>query len=637
MNEPQEPDSRKQPDAQSVRIRHRWSARVRTWARRFSIPTPQQVTATVVAGTALLAVISYLAGGFVPFAELQRRFSEPPISAGPDTLFTILVADLAYDDEGRSHTQDMVDALQVAGGVRIVRERAVLAVSTVGDVGQNLMEAESEGREWLRQRDADVLLWGRVSRERIRVRVLSQSGAGGLPIGLPAFGQELSLPSALGEELGYHLLTLAFANISLASGEPTSVQNLRLLSDSRVDHGTHLESPSSAATSPRHHRVGRAAVRVLTPTVLKLKRLLTSRALSGGIQQALLHRALGEASLVLGEAEADTFRLREAIASFRVALVNVDATQNRADAYYSRWMLGRALVSLGYLKSDTALVREAVQVFLATAEVFPNSEALLPRAQAQVVAGVTSVTLAYMEGGLQGALTAVSANERLVAVAEALAPGDPPAVWARLEFGMGLAAQYLGVRGRSADHLWYAVSRYSAAVEHLDRREEPGIWLILQMLYAEAQSQYAEVKPFSGSYIGAAGVYREILAEPSLVDPLRIPELQYALGRALEAGSETPGRPKDWGLAAAIEAYRSAVAGYARDGRLLSWARAQNSLGVALHLLGDRTGLSWYYIESDVAHRSAIDVLELWGSEDDLGLVRMNLAMNRFALGWRSF
>lgn len=281
---------------------------------------------------AIIGLPAWLLGGKPTFNDVARWLGSLTIGNASETHFTILVADLA-DDESGTHTQDLVDVLQAVDGLRIMREPTALRVGTVGDASEDLLEAEARGQEWLTRRNADVLVWGRVSEDVLRVRVLPSEGQGGQLLGLPKFGAELELPIVLSEELGLQLVAVAVSRVTPATEES----------------GSYL-------------------VAVLTPIATKLRNFLESTPSIVSEQRASLSHSLGLASTAIGSQSGESSWLVEAVAAYRAALE--EYTRERVPLKWAKTQnnLGGALRVLGERESDTDWLEEAVAACRAALE-----------------------------------------------------------------------------------------------------------------------------------------------------------------------------------------------------------------------------------------------------------------------------
>ena len=108
--------------------------------------------------------------------RLVRRVKARDLPPAGDTHFTILVCDLAGDDDG-SQTRHVADALAGQGAIRVRQFGRCLDYHDHGDIADAISAAESKGREWLAAQNADILIWGRVKKadEVLALRILSGS------------------------------------------------------------------------------------------------------------------------------------------------------------------------------------------------------------------------------------------------------------------------------------------------------------------------------------------------------------------------------------------------------------------------------------------------------------------------------
>ena len=125
-----------------------------------------------------LGLLSWLADK-INWRRLRRRAKTRDLAPAEDTHFTVLVCDLAGDDDG-SQTLHVADALAGQGAIRVRQFGRCLDYDDLGDIADNIAAAESKGRDWLAAQNADILIWGRVKKadEVLALRILSARSCG---------------------------------------------------------------------------------------------------------------------------------------------------------------------------------------------------------------------------------------------------------------------------------------------------------------------------------------------------------------------------------------------------------------------------------------------------------------------------
>ena len=300
---------------------------------------------------------------------LESQFVDPATG----THFSVLIADLEGDADG-SQTEQLAEALSDSRGLQVIQLGRVLKIGNVGDVKQNIAKAEGTGRTWLREKKADVLVWGRDTGTFLKLRFLS-AGAPGRPDGLGRFGEVFELPRGFGPALGTQIVSLTLIAVAPA----TEAQ------------GTYL-------------------VELLKPTALKLKKLLDDK--SPGFeseQRSRLQHSFGVAATVLGEQTGDSDWLEEAVAAYRAALEERTRERVPLDWAATQNNLGTALGTLGERESGTARLEEAVAAYRAALEEWTRERVPLAWAMTQNNLGAALRTLGQRESGTARLKEAVAA------------------------------------------------------------------------------------------------------------------------------------------------------------------------------------------------------------------------------------
>ena len=146
-----------------------------------------------------------------------ERLSEKAFipSGGEATTPKILLAYLA-DDKGGKLTKHLGALLTGIDGVEVFHLKKILKLSDgVEDPLVRLAVAAQEGRAWLKDEGADILVWGEVGKDDggLTLRLLPTLGSNGAPGGAPGAdpgtghgegsgtGETLEIPGDFGEDL----------------------------------------------------------------------------------------------------------------------------------------------------------------------------------------------------------------------------------------------------------------------------------------------------------------------------------------------------------------------------------------------------------------------------------------------------
>ncbi len=152
------------------------------------------------------------------FRRLKRGIQARDLQPAAGTHFTILIADLAGDEDGKQ-TRYVAGALEGQPGLQASQFGRVLAVKDHGDLAGNLAAAAREGREWLEQQNADILIWGEVAKTDhvLRLRFLSRAAEGDETAKGYVFDEALELPPEFGVDFGQVLYMTALSAVGPAT------------------------------------------------------------------------------------------------------------------------------------------------------------------------------------------------------------------------------------------------------------------------------------------------------------------------------------------------------------------------------------------------------------------------------------
>ena len=134
-----------------------------------------------------------------------KRLSEKPfIPSGTAAATTpkIILAGL-NGDKGGQVTKRLGDWLTKISGVEVFRHKKALKLpDAIDNPAEQLIVAAEEGRAWLKEDDADLLVWGEVdeSGEDLSLHLLPAPAADGDQAENSGIGETLDIPAAFGEE-----------------------------------------------------------------------------------------------------------------------------------------------------------------------------------------------------------------------------------------------------------------------------------------------------------------------------------------------------------------------------------------------------------------------------------------------------
>jgi tetratricopeptide (TPR) repeat protein len=295
---------------------------------------------------------------------------------------------------------------------------------------------------------------------------------------------------------------------------------------------------------------------------------------------------LGDALTILGQREAETARLEEAVTAYRAVLTEEIREQVTVNWWTTAQIgLGDALTILGQREGDSARLEDAIAAYRAALTQQPPEQGPLDRAATQAKLGIALSILGKREHGVARLEESVAAYH--AALTEKNSKRQP-LEWARTQINLGNALIILGELDKGMGRLEEAILAYRAALTELTRERGPIEWAKTQVNLGNALKRLGE---------GAA-------------DTARLEE--------------------------AVLAYRAAATELSRERAPLEWAGTQTSLGVALQRLGEREGGTTRLEEALAAYRAAETELRRerasldWAiSVGNQGIVMMSIAERR--------
>lgn len=293
---------------------------------------------------------------------------------------------------------------------------------------------------------------------------------------------------------------------------------------------------------------------------------------------AVTQHDLGNALMELGEREASSTRLEEAVAAYEAALEVRSRT--RVPIAWAQTMnnLGNALLGLGERSRGTARLKRAAVVLRAALEEFPRDR--------------------Y------------------------------PLDWAQTQNHLAIALSSIGERERGTARLNQAVQIYQAALEELDRDRVPLGWAMAQNNLANVLMALGQRSDDVARLEQAVGAYEMVLQVWTRDShPLEWATAQNNLGIALDAlGRRETGTVR---LEQAASAYEAALQEWTRERVPARWATTTTNLADAVALICERTRDHARLDEFERRVREAQAVLRAGGHRAGLG--RANFVLRRIA------
>ena len=178
-------------------------------------------------------------------------------------------------------------------------------------------------------------------------------------------------------------------------------------------------------------------------------------------ERGLAGNLLGNALRALGERQAGTARLEEAVAAYRAALEERTRERVPLDWAGTQNDLGIAVMRLGERDSGTARLEDAVAAYRAALEEWTRERAPLQWAMTQTGLGIALRVLGGRESGTARLEEAVAAYR---AALEEWTRERAPLQWAMTQTGLGIALRVLGGRESGTARLEEAVAAFDACL-----------------------------------------------------------------------------------------------------------------------------------------------------------------------------
>ena len=310
-----------------------------------------------VLGVILAAVGSWFVGWLDEFlptpGQVQCQVKEWWEEPAPGTRFTVLLARLDRDSDG-SLTGYVARALSELDGIDVHLACQALKLKDVGIRRSAHAAAEETAKQWLRQRNADLLIWGEVSKDEDGKRLF-----------LLRFVRD----DALREPNGG-----AMTRGQVVGFSEYKIQGSRLDTEFSEALKAQLHAVVLSQISPVTEKAGSYLVELLNPVTNKLKELRDAGLdrFNSGQRGAILF-ALATALTASGGQSGEVDQMEEAVTAYRAALEERTRDRVPLDWAGTQNNLGSALRSLGERERDPTRLEEAVTAYRAALDVYEAS------------------------------------------------------------------------------------------------------------------------------------------------------------------------------------------------------------------------------------------------------------------------
>lgn len=337
---------------------------------------------------------------------------------------------------------------------------------------------------------------------------------------------------------------------------------------------------------------------------------------------------IGNSLIVLGERASDPSRLREAVAAFRASLTKRDRTADPLGWAMSQNNLGIASFKLGERAGEVSAMEEAERAYRLALEEYTREKAPLQWAMVQNNLGNTLDGLATARGDTALYQQAAAAFRASI---EVRSKQNFPLLYAGSQHNLGNVLQNIGKLESGTAGLEQSLAAYTEALTVFTLEKTPLDWAAAQHNSA-AVMQVLFQRTFDVSRLDASEAAAKAALKVYTRDllPLDWAMTHLTLGNAYMLQSTIQG---DERKKLAVEAFRAALEVYTKAETPQAWALVQKNLGNALQSLGFTDPTLTMFRDAIAANRAALEVLTQdnapldWASvQNGLGTCLLNLS-----------
>jgi len=393
---------------------------------------------------------------------------------GHSDIPKILIADLEKDSDGHM-TALVADTLSHSGEFEVFRAKKTLKLGKKGALVDQLFSAFEEGRGWLMEEGADLLLWGESGGGSSTIRFIpaipvsdSQPGAFGM-------GDALVLPSSLGSGLDAALIVSVFG--AIGSGYRGSRGRLGEALNKYLGDVKHLvqQRPDGMGAGPyaalltsignafaAHFALGGGVKRLSHASAAYKIAIKQVKPEESPVIWALAMSHLAATLRARGDQEKDEDVLKEAAASYGRITDSLSRVDQPFDWALAQVNKGLVLYRIGALTGRAAYYQDASKGFEEALGVYTKE--LMPGKWAEVTNQYGVVLMALGEL-VTGNVTLELAVKRFRMALEIRKRERVPLLWAQTANNLGAASFGLAKRNSDISLLREAVSCFEGAAE----------------------------------------------------------------------------------------------------------------------------------------------------------------------------
>lgn len=406
-------------------------------------------------------------------AVARKSFAPSSVASG---TVTVMIAD--FDGpEGESFAERLVGAFGELPGLVLLRRTEPLRLSGPGGAMEKLAAAAEQGRAWLQDAPADLLVWGEISVETqsATLRLLPAMAEPDGVVGAFGLGDVFEIPVALGGDVDRVIgaTVLAAAVRGKAGAKSFAVEGLRrLLADMPAPAALAAAAHPSATTASLLLGLGHAHAADVRcggdpaglNQTLACYRAASERltALTSPLLWAQAQNHLATVLGALAESEQRPARLGEAVAVYRTMTETLTRIEHPNDWALAQARMGSTLHRLGQMEGKPKHYRDAAMAYEQALTVFTQTAYPLRWSDLMHHYGVLLTALGEHTSGTAALEQAMMVFHKALNVRrrETL-----PLFWAQTASGLGAAAFALAKRNGDAACLREAVGCFEGALE----------------------------------------------------------------------------------------------------------------------------------------------------------------------------
>ena len=446
-------------------------------------PTDQDVTAANMDGVRLANVL---------IERIKAEAKDPELRCDaaldgykrvmPDVFQAAIDRDIASNEMQSAMLKELMNRSEATGASDKLRDEGITEKAIIRLAQRIAAETDDLGQAWLELQNAmDIAV-------RVQAEGIVGSNHGDFvdevlkrATDLAREGEYATAGAAIDdalEQADAQIVRLLNKGVDVALLDRDTARAAALLvRKADVEAGGTASLESLRALRRHHYEIGRDQGRNLTSLLsIDLAQLVCKRAIVSSESGTALND-LGIALTTLGEREAGTERLEQAVEAYTDALKERTRDRVPLDWAMTKMNLGIALKTLGERETGTERLEQAVEAYTDALKERTRDRVPLQWAMTKMNLGTALQTLGERETGTERLEQAVEAyTDALTERTRDRVPLD----WAMTKMNLGIALKTLGERETGTERLEQAVEAYTDALKEYARDRVPFQWAMTQ-------------------------------------------------------------------------------------------------------------------------------------------------------------